>query len=450
MGCLCQYYRCPARYQSLIVRGSLSEREGYFKFGKNTLYGRLARNGSSDSLSDAHRDVAEDVILEADRVHLPFDPEETLNNLRFEKYCIERHAANSLVGRAYYLSRPLLPVKVRRQLQRVRLKNWRELKFPQWPVDSTVDNSMADLLRLSLQAHRVERVPFIWFWPEGATSAAVITHDVEAPLGKKYSPMMMDIDDSFGIKASFSVVPEERYEVLPKYIDSIWDRGFEVAVHDLNHDGRLYRDRETFLQRVSKINRYRNEYRADGFRSAVLYRNQQWYGALDFSYDSSVPSVAHLDPQRGGCCTVMPYLVGKLVELPVTLTQDYSLFHILNDYSIDLWKLQIELIMQNHGLINAIIHPDYITGTRERAVFESLLLHLVELRTKRGLWTALPKDVARWWRQRSAMNIIEDANGLRIEGEGSERARIAYASEKDGRLLLEVSLFQEGPLTNHA
>ena len=164
--------------------------------------------------------------------------------------------------------------------------------------------------------------------------------------------------------------------------------GLKLAVHDLNHDGHLFRDRETFLQRAAKINAYRKAFRAEGFRAAVLYRNQEWYDALDFSYDTSVPNVAHLDPQRGGCCTVMPYFVGKLVELPVTVTQDYSLFHILNDYSINLWKQQIELILESHGLINVIIHPDYSVSSRERAVFEALLSHLAKLRDERGIWTA--------------------------------------------------------------
>ena len=82
--------------------------------------------------------------------------------------------------------------------------------------------------------------------------------------------------------------------------------------------------------------------RAKGFRAGVLYRKQLWYDALDFEYDMSVPNVAHLDPQRGGCCTVMPYFLGNLLELPVTTTQDYCLFNILNDYSINLWERQIE------------------------------------------------------------------------------------------------------------
>jgi len=83
------------------------------------------------------------------------------------------------------------------------------------------------------------------------------------------------------------------------------------------------------MKRVARINAYGKEFGATGFRAGVLYRNQRWFDALDFEYDSSVPNVAHLDPQRGGCCTVMPYFVGKMLELPVTMTQDYTLFHIL-------------------------------------------------------------------------------------------------------------------------
>ena len=75
-----------------------------------------------------------------------------------------------------------------------------------------------------------------------------------------------------------------------------------------------------------------------------MYREQEWFDAFDFSFDMSVPNVAHLEPQRGGCCTVMPYFIGDVLELPLTTTQDYSLFHILGDYSTTLWKRQIRLI----------------------------------------------------------------------------------------------------------
>jgi hypothetical protein len=442
-----QYFRCPERYGCFAVDGALSPDSGHFEFDNEMLFGRSA-GGRVKSASSAGSGFQSDRSVQ-NQVRLPFDADEVIDNLRFERYVRshkENHPANSLVGRAYYFVRPLLPVKLRRRLQQARLNNWQDLKFPHWPVDRTVDHTMTHLLMLSRRAHGVDKVPFIWFWPEGANAAAVMTHDVETEVGRDCSSAVMDIDDSFGIKAAFEVVPEKRYEVASSYIDSIWSRGFEAAVHDLNHDGHLFRDRKTFQERVPKINAYRKRFNAEGFRAAVLYRNQEWYDALEFSYDTSVPNVAHLDPQRGGCCTVMPYFVGDIVELPVTMIQDYSLFLILNDYSINLWKQQTELILESHGLMNVIIHPDYSVSPRERAIFEGLLAHLAKLREERGVWTALPKDVARWWRQRSEMRLVEDEKGLRIEGEGKERARIAYAFEKDGRLEFELSSAQSGCL----
>ena len=107
------------------------------------------------------------------------------------------------------------------------------------------------------------------------------------------------------------MVPENRYPVSKSFLDSITSRGFEVNVHDLKHDGRLYADHEEFLRRAKRINNYAREYGAQGFRSGILYRNADWYGAFEFSYDMSLPNVAHLDPQRGGCCTVMPFFIGE-------------------------------------------------------------------------------------------------------------------------------------------
>jgi hypothetical protein len=192
------------------------------------------------------------------------------------------------------------------------------------------------------------------------------------------------------------------------------------------------------MARAARINEYGRAWGAKGFRAAVLYRKQEWFDALDFSYDMSVPNVAHLDPQHGGCCTVMPYFVGKILELPVTTTQDYTLFNILNYYSIDHWKSQIELILEKHGLASFIIHPDYVTTPRELGVYKTLLAHLAQLRDEKGVWVAPPGEVNRWWRERAQLTIIEDGEKLRIEGAGSERARIAFASAKEGRLVLDI------------
>ena len=134
----------------------------------------------------------------------------------------------------------------------------------------------------------------------------------------------------------------------------------------------------------------------------------------------------------------MPYFIGKILELPLTTIQDYSLFHILGDYSIDLWKLQIDLILKRNGLISFIIHPDYVIDESARQVYVDLLQHLVQLREEHNIWIALPGDVNRWWRNRSQMKLVQAGDSWKIEGPGSEQARVAYATLQDGRIVYNV------------
>ena len=316
----------------------------------------------------------------------------------------------------------------------MRLRGWQKISFPQWPVDATVDTLMASAMTFILKATGASRVPFIWFWPDGASSCAIVTHDVEGAAGLDFCDALMDIDDSHGMKSAFQLVPEGREDVWRQTAARLRRRGFEVNLHDLNHDGRLFADRKEFLRRAERINRYAREFGCDGFRSAVMYRDQSWFDAFEFRYDMSVPSAAHLEPQRGGCCTVMPYFVGDILELPLTTAQDYTLFHILNDYSTTLWKEQINVIRQRYGLISVITHPDYLTGQRERDVYADLLRHLGNLREQHGLWVALPGEVNRWWRNRQSMKLVRAGDGWRVEGPDRHRARVAYATLDDGRL----------------
>lgn len=437
-----QYFRCPEDYVNLAPYNRLTGPVGYFRFGEAILYGRCSGHEVASSPVESLHDAMVDAGAENGTISLPFDANEIVKNLTQELYSHSNGSGpvklSSPANRLYYLVRPALPVKARKHLQRIRLKGWDKISFPTWPVDRTVDTLFGDLLLLAMKAGGKKRIPFIWFWPKGASSAAVMTHDVETPLGRDFSSTLMDIDDSFGIKSSFQVVPEERYEVPSFYLDSIIHRGFEVAVQDLNHDGRLYLNREDFLTRAARINEYGRQWKAEGFRAAILYRRQDWFDALDFSYDMSVPNVAHLDPQRGGCCTVMPYFVGKMLELPVTTTQDYTLFHILKNYSLDLWKRQIDLIMERNGLVSFIVHPDYITTPQELETYKALLGYLSELREDKNLWIATPGEVSRWWRKRAEMRLVEFRGGWHIEGSGSEDAQVAYATEEHGRIKFAV------------
>ena len=85
---------------------------------------------------------------------------------------------------------------------------------------------MSSWLLSSMKAKGIEEVPFIWFWPGGADSCVAMTHDVETEKGRDFCSELMDLNESFGINASFQVVPEGRYEVPDTLIRAIRDRGF--------------------------------------------------------------------------------------------------------------------------------------------------------------------------------------------------------------------------------
>jgi hypothetical protein len=307
------------------------------------------------------------------------------------------------------------------------LRDWDAIHFPAWPVDFTVDRIHQRLLALAMRAQGLERIPFVWFWPEGYTCCTLITHDVETTSGRDFCSQLMDLDESFGVRSAFQIVPEGRYPLPNGFLDSISTRGFEVNVHDLNHDGRLYTDHKEFLRRAKRINSYVRGFGAQGFRAGNLYRNADWFDALEVSYDMSLPNVGHLDPQRGGCCTVMPFFVGNIVELPLTCTQDYILFHILSSHTTELWKEQIALLSANHGLISFIVHPDYIIEPKAQSTYKALLSYLGELRVSGHIWAPLPRDVAAWWRLRSRMQLVQVNGEWQVEGPAKEKARVGYA-----------------------
>ena len=427
-----EYYRCPPSPLGFKTPSHSDGPPGYFRLGPDAIcYGRLFCSSAAKSPEGVLADALDHTELESDGINLPFSIDEVVENLRRERYAAhfreEGRVFNEILRKTYYFVRPLLGVSVRRHLQKIYLRGWDRIPFPAWPVDDTVDRVHRKLLALSLKIQGLDSTPFVWFWPRGYTSCIIMTHDVEDKRGRDFCSSLMDLDASFGIRSAFQVVPEKNYDVSKSFRDSITSRGFEVNVHDLKHDGRLYAERAEFQRRAARINSYIREYDAQGFRSGILYRNADWFDAFEFSYDMSLPNVAHLDPQRGGCCTVMPFFIGRIVELPVTCTQDYTLFQILGDYSIDLWKKQIALIRRNYGLISFIAHPDYLLESRALDTYKTLLKYLTSLRDENGLWTALPRDVADWWRQRSRMELVRQGDEWRVEGEGSERACVAYA-----------------------
>ena len=134
----------------------------------------------------------------------------------------------------------------------------------------------------------------------------------------------------------------------------------------------------------------------------------------------------------------MPYFVGDILEIPVTTTQDYTLFHVLNEYSLDLWKAQTEMILEKNGLVSFIVHPDYVIEKKAQDIYRDLLSFLRQLGKEKRIWFAVAGEIDHWWRSRSKMRLVDHDGKWRIEGLGAERAKLAFATVVGDRLEYEV------------
>ena len=447
-----EYYRVPESFLRVFSQSIARGKTGFFRLGDNaTCFGTCHAVRVMPSSRNQLSTLALDSCSEQCGLRLPFNPDEIIDNLLFEKYPLEIPSAFvNLVGRTlYYQLRPYLSIGLREHFQRAYLHGWDRIQFPGWPVDNTVERILEALLILIMREHECNYIPFIWFWPKGADSCMMITHDVETKAGRDFCARLIALDASWGFRSSFQIIPEGRYGVTTDFMKEIRLRGCEVNVHDLNHDGRLFLNRRYFTSRIGAINDYGRQFGAEGFRAGMMYRNQEWSRSLLFQYDMSVPNSAHLDPQRGGCCTTMPYFNEHLLELPLTLTQDYVMFHLLKERSLALWEKQINTIRQTHGLISVLVHPDYLRSTAEVEIYQRLLSKLADLRDRYHVWAATPGEVNAWWRIRNGLRLIKDANGWRVEGPGCECASIAYARCDSTGITYQIEKAPSGPMIAH-
>src|SRR5439155_26616601 len=105
-----------------------------------------------------------------------------VGNFNYERYARQplnapRRVARQPARYLYYILRPSLPTASKLLLQKWYLKGWHRLPFPHWPVDHTVDILMRRVLHLCLTSGKASEIPFIWFWPNGSSACAVMTHD---------------------------------------------------------------------------------------------------------------------------------------------------------------------------------------------------------------------------------------------------------------------------------
>jgi dTDP-4-amino-4,6-dideoxygalactose transaminase len=347
-----------------------------------------------------------------------------------EHYLYERYKSSekqrSAVNALYYALRPLIPRRVQLTLRRLYAKKQARATFPRWPIEPIlVEQANNELKRILTETGR-ERIPIINYWPYGHRAAVILTHDVEwNDPGVKNILRVRAVERKYNVVSSWNFVAE-RYEFDKSIFKTLRSEGCEIGLHGLYHDGKKFSSRRIFEERLPKINAYVKEWGVSGFRSPATHRNPDWMPEIAVEYDSSFPDTDPFEPQPGGCCSIFPFFLGEMVELPITLVQDHTLIEILQKKDIELWKQKSDWIIANHGLINIIIHPDYMVSEKNLRYYEEFLKFIT---AQDNLWFALPMDVALWWRERDKSKLVSsNGNALRIDGPASKRGTIAWVT----------------------
>ena len=235
-------------------------------------------------------------------------------------------------------------------------------------------------------------------YPNSSNCAIILTHDIDCEYGFKHIPDILEIDEEYGFKSSWNIVPY-KYKIDRGIIDLINNAGHEIGIHGYNHDGRLFSSRKIFIERLPYINKAIEEYNSVGFRSPMVHREILWMQKLNIKYDSSCFDYDPFQPFPDNTGLIWPFLIGNFVELPYTIPQDYILFNVLKKKNIDIWINKTKWITENHGCIISLTHPAVIKDNNYN-FYKHYLEYLKDIKNS---WKCLPREMAEWWIQRNAL-----------------------------------------------
>ena len=296
----------------------------------------------------------------------------------------------------FYFLKPVIPRSLQLKARRMIGKKIRKIHFNAWPIDFNSNNP-----------------PENWNgWPEKKKFAVVLRHDVETIYGVKNIYKLLEMEKALGFKSSFNFSPE-RYNVSRSLIADIKKMGFEVGLHGLKHDGKLYSSRKEFQKRAVRINKYLKNWDISGFASPATHHNFEWISELDILYDSSSYDTDPFEPQLDPVKTIFPFIYTsketgkKYVELPYTLPQDSTLFLILDEKDTQIWKNKIDWIVENNGMVLLNTHPDYMffddnqkTKTLYPYNFYKEVLEYIDTKYHSQFIHYLPCEIAEYWLKR--------------------------------------------------
>jgi peptidoglycan/xylan/chitin deacetylase (PgdA/CDA1 family) len=317
----------------------------------------------------------------------------------------------------FYRVKPLVPRRAqmtarRAMARRQRSRHETDGHFPRWPIEPIIELQRETLLRERVRRSDSGHVPVLGAWPGGHRFAWTLTHDVEGPKGLANVGRLLELERRHDVVSAWFLVADD-YDIGDDVMAAIRGAGGEIGLHGLHHDGSLFQSREHFERQLPRIHDRLRTWGAVGFRSPATHRNAAWMPELGAEYDSSFPDTHPFDAQPGGCCSILPYFLADMVELPITLPQDHTLFTILQHTDGALWIEKARHLRDRGGMALVLAHPDYAVEPQVAGAWSGLL---EEFRDDDTAWQALPREVADWWRRRAASTLRDDGAGWRIEG----------------------------------
>lgn len=300
-----------------------------------------------------------------------------------ERVILEKDEPPRLSGvrKGYYFLRPVIPVGMRRLLQRNRNVNVEDDWFiSERLIELYLKSCGEDVFWNALEG----------LWERDVVSPLVLTHDVESYEGLKFVETVIEIEEKYGFRSSFNVVPF-LYDVPDEILSLIKERGFETGVHGFNHDGKDYFSKKIFDKRAVYINEAIEKYGAFGYRSPLVHRNLEWLQCLNIKYDLSCFDVDPFQMMAGGTHCLWPFKAGKFVEMPYTLPQDHVLWIQLSMKDNSVWKRKTDWLMKYRGMMLMLTHPDYLMIGDNMKLYEEFLAYLKELK---GVKNYLPFELA--------------------------------------------------------
>lgn len=295
------------------------------------------------------------------------------------------------LARVYYHVKPFLSRKVQILLRSTVARQKRIMYRDRWPIDPNAG----------------ERPRGFKGWPGGKRFSFVLTHDVDTARGVSRCEQLMELERELGFRSCFNFVAHD-YHFPEKLRHKLAGEGFEIGVHGLEHNRKLYESATTFAEHAKQINEYLKEWGAVGFRSPCVYHNFEWLHALDISYEASAFDTDPFEPQSDALGTIFPVHQRRVpgreyVVLPYTLPQDFTLFILFRERNIDVWKEKLRWVAEQGGMALVITHPDYMSFDAPPAfdeydpeLYRELLRH-IESEYQGEYWHALPHEVAAFW-----------------------------------------------------